>query len=145
MKSLSRCRPRMRRLRQNRTCRRGFSLVEVLVGLVVLTIGMLGTAGTLLHAARAATKMTSQSGREATELQLLNRLASLPYSTLESAAGCKDLSKSSTFPHLQCVSVNLLGSTKVVRVIITPNDRRLRADTSYLTRSSGVAVSPLAN
>ena len=127
--------------------RRGVSLVEVMVGLVVLTIGMLGTAGTLLHAARAATQMSSLTGREAMEMQLLNRIAAIPYDALTSLSGCTTIAPQ-PFPHTHCIGVTDVSGgsgAKSIQIIVKPADTRLRADTVYLTRSAGVAISPLSN
>ena len=125
--------------------RDGISVVEVLVGLMVLTITMLGTAGMLAAAGRRATQMGTQSGRAATETLQINRLASMPYNLLATAAGCVTVI-SQPFPHTRCVSLSDIpggiGSTQV-RLVITPSNGRLRADTVYLTRTKGVSVNPL--
>lgn len=45
-----------RRPCEHRTSRRGFSLAEVMVALVILTVGLLGSAGVILSAQRNLTK-----------------------------------------------------------------------------------------
>jgi hypothetical protein len=125
--------------------REGITVVEVLVGLVVLTIGMLGTAGLLAAAGRRATQMGTQTGRSATETLQINRLASMPYDSLTTAAGCVTVI-AQPFPHSRCVSVTDITDGlgyKQVRLIITPSNGRLRADTVYLNRTKGATVNPL--
>jgi hypothetical protein len=125
--------------------RNGITIVEVLVGLIVLTIGMLGTGGMLAAAGRRATQMGTQTGRSATETLQINRLASMPYDSLAATAGCVTVT-AQPFPHTRCVSLtDITGGLgyKQVRLIITPSNGRLRADTVYLQRSKGAAVNPL--
>ena len=124
----------------------GITVVEVIVGLVVLTIGMLGTAGMLAGAGRRATQMGTQSGRSATETLQINRLAAMPYDALAAAVGCVTVT-AQPFPHTRCVSLSdITGGLgyKQVRLIITPSNGRLRADTVYLNRTKAAAVNPLS-
>jgi hypothetical protein len=126
--------------------RNGMVLVEVLVGLAVLTIGMLGTAGMLAAAGRRATQMGTQTGRLATETLQINRLASMPYDELAAAAGCVTVT-AQPFPHTRCVSLtDITGGLgyKQVRLIITPSNGRLRADTVYVNRTKGAVLSPFS-
>lgn len=125
--------------------RRGISLIEVIVGLVVLAIGMVGVAGMLTQGARRTTQIDTQSGRVATEMQHLSRLAAIPYDSLPAKAGCVTVN---TLPlkHTRCIA--LFDSTggagfRTIRVIVTPSNGRLRADTMTLVRTKGVANSPL--
>ncbi len=126
--------------------RDGITVVEVLVGLIVLTIGMLGTAGMLAAAGRRATQMGTLSGRSATETLEINRLASIPYDLLSTATGCVTVTQL-PFPHTRCISLTDISGGlgyKQVRLVITPSNGRLRADTVYLNRTAGAAINPLS-
>jgi prepilin-type N-terminal cleavage/methylation domain-containing protein len=114
--------------------RSGFGLIEVMVALIVATIGMMGVAGMLLQIGRRATQMSGQNGRAAVATQTMNRLASLPYDQLSNAAGCTTVT-GAPFSYTQCVSVINATGYKSIRLIITPANTRVRADTTYLTRS----------
>ena len=129
----SRTRPH-RRLAARLRGRAGFGLIEVMVALIVATIGMLGLAGMLLQVARRATQLSGQNGRAAVATQVMNRLASLPYDQLGNAAGCTSVT-GAAFSYTQCISVVSATGYKSIRLIITPADTRVRADTTYLTRS----------
>jgi prepilin-type N-terminal cleavage/methylation domain-containing protein len=134
------------RRRSTRT-RRGFGLIEVMVSLVITSIAMVGLGGMLVHAARTATQVTVRNSRSAVATQTLNRLAAVPYATLESKAGCLTVT-TQPFPHTRCVSVTAVAGgsgTKQLRVIITPQNTTVRADTLYLTRTSGAAINPAAS
>jgi hypothetical protein len=134
-----------RRARRIGRSRDGITVAEVIVGLVVLTIGMLGTAGMLAAAGRRATQMGTQTGRSATETLQINRLASMPYDLLAATSGCVTVT-AQPFPHTRCVSLtDITGGLgyKQVRLIITPSNGKLRADTVYLQRTKGAAINPL--
>jgi prepilin-type N-terminal cleavage/methylation domain-containing protein len=126
----TRARRRDRRFRS----RSGFGLIEVIIALVVMAIGMLGLAGMLLQVARRATELSGQNGRAAVSTQVLNRLAALPYDQLGNAVGCTSVSNAQ-FSHTQCVSVIDAGGYKSIRLVVTPANARVRADTTYLIRS----------
>jgi len=122
-------------------------LIEVMVSLVITSIAMVGLGGMLVHAARTATQVTVRNSRSAVATQTLNRLAAVPYATLESKAGCLTVT-TPPFPHTRCVSVTAVAGgsgTKQLRVIITPQNTTVRADTLYLTRTSGAAINPAAS
>jgi len=114
--------------------RRVIGLIEVMIALVVMTIGLLGTAGMLLQVARRASQLSTQTGRAATETQVLNRIAALPYDRLASIAGCVSVTDA-PFSYTQCISVMDAGGYKSIRLVITPANARIRPDTTYLTRS----------
>ncbi len=118
-----------------------------MVSLVITSIALVGLGGMLVHAARTATQATVRNSRSAVATQTLNRLAAVPYAVLESKAGCVSMS-AQPFPHTRCVTVVPVSGgsgTKVVRLIVAPQDRTVRADTLYLTRTSGAAINPAAS
>jgi prepilin-type N-terminal cleavage/methylation domain-containing protein len=67
-----------------RKARAGFTLVEVLVALIILTVGVLGLAGTTALAVRQVT-VADITAERATALQsVIERLRSQPYANLAS-------------------------------------------------------------
>ena len=125
--------------------RAGFGIIEVIVALMLFAMTMMGMAGMLMQAARTATEMSTRTGRAATQTQMLNRLATLPYDMLSSQVGCVTVT-GRAFPNTSCIAVTDISGgsgSKLVRLIVTPIDSRLRADTAYLTRSVGAPVNPL--
>ena len=130
---------------QRLKARAGFGVIEAMVALIVLAMAMMGLAGMLMQAARVATTMSARTGRAATQTKTLNRLAALPYDSLATKVGCVTIAVQ-PFPHTSCITVTDVAGgsgSKLVRLIITPTDTRLRADTSYLTRSVGAPTNPL--
>jgi Tfp pilus assembly protein PilV len=115
-----------------------------MVSLVITSIAIIGLGGLLLTTARTATQASVRNARSAVATQQLNRLAATPYGTLESKAGCVSVSNP-PFPHTRCATVTALSGgsgTKQVRLIVTPLNTTVRADTLYLTRTSGAATNP---
>lgn len=64
--------------------RAGFTLVEVLVALIILTVGVLGLAGTTAIAVRQVTLADVTSDRAAALQTVIERLRSQPYNNLAS-------------------------------------------------------------
>jgi hypothetical protein len=119
-------------------------VLEVLVGVVVLSIGLLGVAGMTVSAMRRATGLSTQSARDGIVLQELNKVASLPYDLLSSRVGCNTAS-SGTLTYSRCIAVTDVDEGlgyKRVRLIITPSTTQARAETLYVNRARGAAVNP---
>lgn len=66
--------------------RAGFTLVEVLVALIILTVGVLGLAGTTAIAVRQVTLADVTSDRAAALQTVIERLRSQPYANVASGA-----------------------------------------------------------
>jgi Flp pilus assembly protein TadG len=130
-------RKRQNRARQNR---RGVAVLEIMVGMVILAIGLLGTAGMTVTAARKATSLTTQSSRDGIMLQELNKLAALPYDSLSGRVGCSTAG-SGTLSYKRCINVtDVTDGTgyKRVRLIVVPSTSWARPDTVYLNRAKSV-------
>lgn len=125
---------------------RGFAVIEIMVSMVVMSIGLLGVAGMTVAASRRATVLSVQSARDGIVLQELNRLAALPYDSIASRAGCTTVA-STTLPYNRCITVtDITGGSgyKRVQLIVSPTTAYARADTVYLNRAKGAVKTPLA-
>ena len=134
----------MTRKRNRKSNRKGFAVVEIMVGMVVLSVGLLGVAGMTVTAARKATGISAQSSRDGIMLQELNKLAALPYDSLSPRAGCTT-STNVTLAYTRCITVtNMAVGTgyKRVRLIVAPTGGKSRADTVYLNRAR-ITTNPL--
>lgn len=65
-----------------RTTRAGFTLVEVLVALIILTVGVLGLAGTTALAVRQVTFADVTAERAIALQSVIERLRSAPYDSV---------------------------------------------------------------
>jgi prepilin-type N-terminal cleavage/methylation domain-containing protein len=132
--------------RRSKNARRGFAVIEIMVSMIVMSIGLLGVAGMTVAASRRATVISVQSTRDGIVLQELNRLAALPYDSLASRAGCTTVA-STTLPYSRCITVtDITGGSgyKRVELIVSPTTAYARADTVYLNRAKGAPKNPLA-
>jgi hypothetical protein len=131
---------------RRRVKRKGVAVVDVMVGVVVLTIGLLGVAGMLATATRRASSLGNQSSRDAIVLQELNRIGSLPYDTLATRVGCSTAT-SGTMSYTRCLTVTDITSGdeiyKRVRIILTPSATYSRPETVYVNRAKGAPTNPL--
>ena len=122
-----------------RSNRRGVAVLEIMVGMVILAIGLLGAAGMTVTAARRASGLSTQSGRDGIILQELNKLASLPYDSLSARVGCST-STSGTLTYTRCIAVTDVtegSGYKRVRLVVSPSTTWARPDTVYVNRVKG--------
>ena len=137
----------MKRTRKNtaRSNRKGVAVLEIMVGMVILAIGLLGAAGMTVSAARRGSSLSTMSGRDGIILQELNKLASMPYDSLSARVGCSTAT-SGTLTYSRCIAVtDVVGGSgyKRVQLIISPSTTLARPDTVYVNRVKGVvAINP---
>lgn len=136
-----------RRIRTRRN-RKGVAVLEIMVGMVVLAVGLLGAAGMTVAATRRASGLTTQSSRDGVMLQELNKLAALPYDSLSGRVGCATAS-TGTLEYTRCILVTDVADGagyKRVRLIVSPSTAWARPDTAYLNRArSSIAINPFGS
>lgn len=117
--------------------KRGFSLIEVMVAIVLLAIVLLGLAPVTLSMARQTRLATTVTQRTAALAGEVDRLTAIDFMALPAAGTvCTDFSMSG-FPHTKCITVTDVNSkTKQVMVILTPSNGAA-ADTTIFERSKG--------
>jgi len=135
----------MTRKRIRYSNRKGIAVLEIMIGMVILSIGLLGAAGMTVTAARRASGLSTQSSRDGITLQELNKLATLPYDSLSARVGCKTAS-SGTLTYTRCISITDItdgAGYKRVRLIVSPSTSWARPDTVYLNRArSPIPINP---
>jgi Tfp pilus assembly protein PilV len=125
--------------------RKGVAVLEIMVGMVILSIGLLGAAGMTVTAARRASGLSTQSSRDGIILQEMNKIASMPYDSLSARVGCSTAT-STTLTYTRCIAVTDItdgAGYKRVRLIVSPSTSWARPDTVYLNRAKGpITVNP---
>ena len=114
-------------------------MLEIMVGMVILSIGLLGVAGMTVTAARRASGLATASSRDGITLQELNKLASLPYDSLSARVGCTTAT-SGTLMYTRCISITDItegAGYKRVQLIVKPSTTWAKPDTVYLNRANG--------
>ena len=125
--------------------RRGFTLVEVLVTITLISTGILVLGGMLLRSARAAEAASAVSYQTAAMASEVARLDALPFTALAAGTTCDTLAVAQ-LPRIRC-SIVAVVSPKVTRVtvrITAIGNPLIPADSVIFERSiSGDVVPPL--
>src|SRR5688500_18065570 len=130
------------RKKVSRSNRKGVAVLEIMVGMVILAIGLLGAAGMTVSAARRGTGLSTASSRDGIILQEMNKLATMPYDSLPARVGCRT-STSNTLTYQRCITVTDMSGYRRVQLIVSPSTSWARPDTLYLTRDrAAIALHP---
>jgi prepilin-type N-terminal cleavage/methylation domain-containing protein len=132
--------PRRRRSRKDG----GFTLVEVLVSMTLLSVASLALGTMLFRAARQATAASASAYQTASLSGQVDRLQALPFDQL--AAGTTCVTLTAPVAGTQCTTINTVSAkVKQVTVVMTPSGNPLlHPITTTFTRTiSGNAANPL--
>jgi prepilin-type N-terminal cleavage/methylation domain-containing protein len=134
---------RSRSVSGRRAPRAGFSLVEVLVGLTLLSIALTTVARLDYNVMRRTVEVGSASYANATLLRQVNRFVSLPYDSITAHAGCITVSTGPQ-PNTACASTTVVNSTTLqVTIISRLTGTIARPDTVILYRTKTSGTNPL--
>jgi hypothetical protein len=133
---------------KTRRPRRGIAVIEIVVGMMILAVGLLGAAGMTVVATRRASGLSTQSTRDGIMLQELNKLAALPYDSLSARAGCSAVTDDA-LSYTRCITVTDITDGigyKRVRLIVSPATAWARPDTVYFNRAkTAIAINPFGS
>jgi prepilin-type N-terminal cleavage/methylation domain-containing protein len=115
--------------------RRGFSLVEVVVAMVLLAIVLSMLAAFSLGTAAQLVDLSRSDIRQALTQREVGRLAALPYDSLPAAAGCRTVTVAN-LGHVSCVTVTTGAHDRTVQLTVTPQWTGIYADTVIIQRSA---------
>ena len=125
---------------------RGFTLVEVLVSITVLSLGLALLGTLLVRSTRQATAASSVVYQNAALTKEVERLGAMPFAALAAGTTCTTVT-AHPLPHQLCTTITATNpKRKTVKVKVTPSGNPLlRADSTTFERSiSGNAVPPLS-
>jgi len=120
----------------------GFTLIEVLVSMTILSVASLAMGSMLVRATRAAGATSSAAHQTAAMSGTVARLDVLPFDALVVGTTCTTVA-AAEFPYTQCATVNSISSkVKLVTVVITPSGNLLMHPdtTSFRRTKSGFAA-----
>lgn len=126
---------------------RGFTLVEVLVSMTILSIGVMVLGGLLARGARSAGAASAVSYQTAMLAAEAARLDAIPFTLLPAAGTVCDTSTALPMPRIRCITItNINAKLRRVSVVITPTDNLLlQPDSIAFERGiSGNPVPPLS-
>ncbi len=113
---------------------RGFTLVELMVALVVLSIAILPISALVYQLARQSVASSQAQHVGGVVTAELGRLSVVEYDVLPAAAGCVVIS-SPPFPHERCITVvDVSARLRRVTLIVTPSVPLSRPDTLVFDR-----------
>jgi prepilin-type N-terminal cleavage/methylation domain-containing protein len=126
------------------TNRAGFTLIEVMVSMTMLSVASLALGTLLFRAARLATATSAASYQTATLAGTAGRFDALPFDSLSAGTSCVTVT-AQPFPHTQCTTVNNVSAkVKTIMIIVTPSGTTLtHPDTTLITRTKAVPSNPL--
>jgi prepilin-type N-terminal cleavage/methylation domain-containing protein len=127
-----------------KTDARGFTLVEVLVALVLVSVCSVGLGRLMFQAARTARVSGSVTYQTAAMSAEVARLDAVPFDSVAAGTTCTTVA-TPPFPHTRCTTVNNLSSkVKQVIVVVTPSGNSLlHPDTTVVVRSKNGNGTPL--
>jgi prepilin-type N-terminal cleavage/methylation domain-containing protein len=125
-------------MRTSRTTR-GFTLIEVLVSMTILSVASLAMGSMLVRSTRAAGATSSAAHQSAAMSGAVARLDVLPFASLVAGTTCVTVT-AAEFPHTECTTINDVSSkVKLITVVVTPSGNVLMqpVTTSFRRTISG--------
>ncbi|HEX5817970.1 MAG TPA: prepilin-type N-terminal cleavage/methylation domain-containing protein [Gemmatimonadales bacterium] len=127
--------------RPSRRARRGFSVIEVLIAIVIFGIASVALAGLTMRTAKRNTLSSVRSYQTVFLSSELARVTALPTAALVVGTSC-DTTTSAPWAYQRCTTVtNISNRQQQVRVIVRPLTAGLIApDTVIIDRASNVGA-----
>jgi prepilin-type N-terminal cleavage/methylation domain-containing protein len=123
----------------------GFTLIEVVIALVLMAIILTTLGGLSFTVARQAVIADNTAATQAASLDMVNRLAALPYTQLQLQAGTTECDSTGSVNnwYRRCATVAPSGNGMRVDVVTTPEQRGIASVTVTLIRNPPPADNPL--
>lgn len=113
----------------------GFTLVELVVTMVVLSLVLLGVAQLTFILARGASTVAGGAARGGILAQQVNQFAAMPFDSLKGKAGTVTVNKP-PLPYTRMITVDSLSpKLRRVTIVITPLNTVFKADTLIIQRT----------
>lgn len=125
--------------------RRGVSLIEVLVALVLFAmIATVHTVATLRYGVRQRFAAIG-AARAAAAAQYVDLYSAMPRASIASHTGCTTIDAWPKFPHQRCVTTSSISAAVTrIRIIIAPANTALKPDTLWLDRVTASTTPPFS-
>ncbi|HMH57127.1 MAG TPA: prepilin-type N-terminal cleavage/methylation domain-containing protein [Gemmatimonadales bacterium] len=123
---------------------KGFTLVEVLISMTVLSLGMVALGALLVRSARQATAASSVVYQTAALSEEVGRMGAMPFALLVAGNTCVTVT-AHPLPHTRCTTItDVTAKRKTVKIKITPTGNPLlSADSTMFERSVSNTGTPL--
>lgn len=117
----------------------GFTLVEVLVSMTILSVASLAMGTLLFRATRAAGATSAAAHQTAAMSGVVARYGVLPFDNLVAGTTCVTVT-TGEFPHSECTTINNISpKVKLVTIVVAPSGNVLMqpVTTSFRRTISG--------
>ena len=122
--------------------RDGFTLVEIVVAMMILSVVMVTLAGLTFQTARRALTSQGIDQRQAVLQQQANMMAAVPYDSLGNFTGCTTVS--APFAYTRCVTMTTpVTNVRRMTVIVTPTMSNKWAPDTIQIEKAKPPVNPL--
>lgn len=135
---------------ENQSCghaRDGFTLIEVVVAMVLLSTVLVMLAGMTFQTAQRSVDLHSTGSRQALMLQEVNRMSALDYDDVAGEVGCRTLDAGDDMQYSSCITTSVVGTNAVqVQVVMAPvRTSLIKPDTVRFVRSKPPTSNPLCS
>jgi prepilin-type N-terminal cleavage/methylation domain-containing protein len=126
------------------SAREGFTLVEVMVSMTLLSVASLALIPLLFRVTRAAEATAGASYQTATLAAEASRFDALPFDSLTAGTSCVTVT-TGPVAHTKCTTVsNVSPRVKQVMIVVTPSGNGLlHPDTTIFNRTKSTNANPL--
>jgi prepilin-type N-terminal cleavage/methylation domain-containing protein len=122
--------------------RDGFTLVEIVVAMMILSVVMVTLAGLTFQTARRALSSQGIDQRQAVLQQQANMMAAVPYDSLANFTGCTTVT--TPFAYTRCVTMTTpVANVRRMTVIVTPTMGSTWAPDTIQIEKAKPPVNPL--
>ena len=127
------------------TRQEGFTIAEVVISMVLLSIILVTLGGLTYTSAQRALTATASAQRQAYAMETVNRLTTLPFANLAGAAGCDSVG-SPNMRFQRCITVTTAGNAATITLVTTPvNQKAVGTSTLRFYRANTAATNPLCS
>lgn len=121
--------------------RKGFSLIEVIVAMVLLAIAVSSLAALTYSVSRSSIKVTGAAYANGVLMHEVNRLIALPF---DSVSNGSSIVSTGPYQHTRVITIGQpAADVKTVQVIVTPTNPAFKADTVTFTRTNAATTKVL--
>ena len=100
--------------------RNGFSLIEVMIALTIMSVVLLALGGLMFQVSQHSRTSAARTYRTAAVQKVAGQIQSLPWASIDGASGCT-ADSSGLMAYNRCISVTSTSADlKEVYVVITP-------------------------
>jgi type II secretory pathway pseudopilin PulG len=124
----------------------GFTMVEILVSLLLMSFGAVVLGALMFNASRASRIRGNTTYRTAALTREAERLGVIPFDSLIVGSSCTTVS-SAPFPHSLCTTISSISTvSRQATLVVTPTGGgALPPDTAVVVRTDPLRAEPLSS